>query len=320
MPATIDATLIAARDPAAPVIVLAGETMGTTWRVLLAPSPRVNVARVEAAIITRLAGLVAEMSHWDLRSLLSRFKRARAGSWLVLPPDFATVIAAAMSIAEASGGAFDPAIGRLVNLWGYGPPGPTVPPDARAIQTAHLASGYARLTYDPAARRLRQPGGLTLDLSGIAKGYAVDTVADLIAAAGMPHALVEIGGELAGRGVRPDGEPWWVDLEPVPDADLRPLRVGLHQLAVATSGTYLRGDHNLDPATGRPVADAPASVSVLHASAMIADAWASALSVLGPVAGMAMAERHCLAARIVANAADGYVEHLSPAVAAMLAD
>nr|WP_318781324.1 FAD:protein FMN transferase [Sphingomonas aliaeris] len=163
-------------------------------------------------------------------------------------------------------------------------------------------------------------GGLSLDLSGIAKGYAVDAVADLLAASGIAHALVEIGGELVGRGVRPDGQPWWVDLEVPPGLTLAPFRVALHGLAVATSGDYRRGEHTIDPRTGYPVVDPVASVSVIHRSALAADAWATALTVLGVHEGIAMAEREGLAARLVTVRGGVAVEHITPALAEMLAD
>jgi thiamine biosynthesis lipoprotein len=291
--------------------------MGTVWRVRLAAPAGFDPAPLTHAIAARLGLLVAEMSHWEPASLLSRFNRAKAGQWLSLPPDFATVIAAALDIAARSDGAFDPALGALVDLWGFGPTAPSAPPDPVSVDSARAMSGWRRLDFDPGARRLRQPGGLRLDLSGIAKGYAVDAVADLLQAHGHSHALVEVGGELAGRGIRPDGEPWWVDLEN-PVAGLPAFRVALHEIAVATSGTYVRGDHNFDPATGRPARHNVVSASVLHRSAMHADAWASALTVLGPEAGLALAAREDLAARIVVRDAAGVREIISPALAALL--
>ena len=291
--------------------------MGTRWRVLAAAPRGSDVAAAERAIVARLAGLIAEMSHWDDGSLLSRFNRAPPGEWIALPPDFTTVIARAVAIAEASEGAFDPAIGRLVDLWGFGPPGPRLAPDEAAITAARAGSGWRRLAWDGAARRLCQPGGCALDLSGIAKGHAVDAVADLLDAHGLRHALVEIGGELVGRGIRPDGEPWWVDLENPPGMALPPLRIALHGLAVATSGRYVRGDHNIDPRTGRPPANDVIAASVIADAAIDADAWASAFAVLGGEAALALAERHGIAARLVL---DGGVERLSPALLAMLED
>jgi len=312
----LSAAAVAACDAHAEIVTLAGSTMGTGWQVRVAARPGQDRVALKTAIQSRLGGLVAEMSHWEADSLLSRFNRLPAASWMALPPDFATVIATGLKIAEASNGAFDPTLGALVDAWGLGPVPAATPPHEAAIAAAMAVSGWQKLEYDPGARRLRQPGGLKLDLSGIAKGYAVDAVADLLQAEGYRHCLVEIGGELVGRGIRPDGEPWWVDLE-TPVAGLAPFRIALHECAVATSGTYVRGDHNLDPATGHPAAHHVISASVLHASAMHADAWASALTVLGPTTGMALVERENLAARIIVDDAVP-CELISSALAAML--
>ncbi|WP_395332448.1 FAD:protein FMN transferase [Novosphingobium sp. BL-8H] len=322
LPAQIDEHAFADCDPSIAVGEMRGETMGTTWslRFVLPRNGAVEAAEIRAAIEARLAGIVDQMSHWEPRSLLCRFNRAAPGSWTTLPDDFARVIHAGLAIADASEGAFDPAIGRLVDIWGFGPPGPQPRPDAEAIDTARAASGFTRLVWEPETRRLRQPGDLALDFSGIAKGYAVDAVADLLAGMGIVHALVEIGGELVGRGVRPDGEPWWVDLETPPGLPDMPMRIALHGLAVATSGNYRRGEHTIDPRTGQPTENGLASVSVLAPSAMMADGLTSALTVLGPVAGLHLATRRGIAARFVTNHGGAPSELLSPALEAMLAD
>jgi thiamine biosynthesis lipoprotein len=311
------ADAFAGHDPRAELIDLAGETMGTTWRIRLARPASLDLPVLTRAVQARLDGLVLQMSHWLGGSALCRFNRAAAGSWTALHPDFAAVIRTGLAIAARSGGAFDPTLGALVDLWGFGPVRVTRPPTDAEIADALARSGYQHTAFDAAGSRLFQPGGLRLDLSGIAKGYAVDAVALLLRAYGVHHALVEVGGELAGRGLRPDGEPWWVDLE-TPGEGLAPFRVALHQLAVATSGDYVRGPHNLDSATGRPAMHVVASVSVLHASAMQADAWASALTVLGPDAGLALASQEGLAARIITRTDNGSTEHLTPALEAML--
>jgi thiamine biosynthesis lipoprotein len=316
LPAHIDAHAFADCDPAIPVGELHGHTMGTTWSLRFASPEDTDHTAIRAAIEARLGTIIAEMSHWEPQSLLCQFNRSEAGSWTTLPADFAQVIDTALIVAEASGGAFDPAIGHLVDLWGFGPPGPCAAPDEGALARAHAVSGYSRLAWEAASRRLRQPCGLALDFSGIAKGYAADAVADLLASMGLRHVLIEIGGELAGRGVRPDGEPWWVDLESPPGIRIdQPLRVALHGIAVATSGNYRRGEHTIDPRSGRPTENGLASVSVIAPSAMLADAWASALTVLGPVAGPRLATQHNLAARFVTAAQ----ETLTPALQAMLA-
>lgn len=295
--------------------------MGTSWSAQFTAPPAVDVPSVQAAIFVRLEDIVRQMSHWSAGSALCGFNRAEPGTWIVLPPDFAQVMARSLAIAEASDGAFDPTIGRLVDLWGFGPPGPKPAPGANDLAKARAQSGWRRLAFDTEAKRLRQPGGLALDLSGIAKGYAVDALSALLTRIGARHHLVEIGGELAGAGLRPDGDPWWVDLEcpTATQVHVAPLRIALHGLAVATSGSYVRGDHTLDPRTGRPVDNGCISVSVVAKNAMSADGWASALTVLGHATGIALADRIGLAARIIHVDSHGHVsEALSKPMKAML--
>ncbi|HEX7751992.1 MAG TPA: FAD:protein FMN transferase [Novosphingobium sp.] len=319
VPEQLGADMLAGFDPAATVADLAGETMGTRWAVRLALPGGLDRDALARAIQARLDGIEQEMSHWRADSLLCRYNLAQPGSWTSLPPDFAAVIVGALDVAERSQGAFDPAQGRLTDAWGLGPRPAAATPSAEDVAAARAAGGWHRLVFEPAMARLRQPGGLWLDLSGVAKGHAADAVADLLADRGLRHAFVEVGGECVGRGIRPDGDPWWVELETPPafgpKLECAPIRVALHQLAVATSGDYLRGAHTLDPATGYPPAQGATAVSVLHASCLFADAWASALGVLPSDRAQALAEREGLCVRLLTR--DG-TEWLSSAFRRML--
>jgi thiamine biosynthesis lipoprotein len=307
------------RQAGAPVLSCAGETMGTTWSARIVAAPDGIATRIQA----ELDRVVAEMSHWDPASALSRFNRSEPGRWQPLPVGFARVLAAALDVAEKSDGAFDPAMGALVDLWGFGPPGPRtgIPNDE---EIAAAVSGREHIEQDD--RRARRTAPAALDFSSIAKGHGVDRVAEMLRSMELPDFLIEVGGELRGEGIKPDGQPWWIDLEPVPGSRLLPLRAALHGLSVATSGDYRRSfahqgcdyGHTLDPRTGRPLENHVASVSVLHPSCMLADAWATALSVLGPE-GMVLAEREGLAAHMVVREGAGFTEHLSPALREMLA-
>lgn len=305
---------------AGPIVAIGGETMGTSWSARLGGG---DGAVARAVVELTLDRIVREMSQWEPGSSLSRFNRAGAGHAQVLEPDFATVIADALAIAAASGGAFDPAMGALSELWGFGAAGPRAAPPADAeIAAAVARSGRDALTWDAGARRLAKSRPVALDLAGIAKGHAVDAVADALTAAGWTSLLVEIGGEFAGRGVKPDGQPWWVDVEPAPAAAAAPLRIAASNVAVATSGDYRRGftaggrrfAHTLDPRTGRPVTHGTRSVTVVADRCATADAWATALTVLPPDAAIALANAEGLAARIVTD--DG--ERLSTALVTML--
>jgi len=308
------------RQADAPVVACAGQTMGTSWSARIVAAPE----GVAAAIQAELDRVVAEMSHWAPDSDLSRFNRSPPGRWQPLPIGFAKVLAAALDVAEKSGGAFDPAMGTLVDLWGFGPPGPRSDlPNDTEIAAARALSGRAHVEQDD--RRARRHAEARLDFSGIAKGHGVDRVAEMLRSMGLRDFLVEVGGELRGEGIKPDGQPWWVDLEAPPGSRLAPIRAALHGLSVATSGDYRRSfahagrayAHTIDPRTGRPLDNGVGSVTVLHPSCMLADAWATALSVLGPE-GMALAEREGLAAHMAVRDGAGFVEHLSPALQAML--
>ena len=292
---------------------LNGTSMGTHWRVRVGNPQFLPLQTLRSAIEDVLASVVRHMSHWQADSTLAQFNRAPADTWHALPADLSTVLHAGLHWAQASGGAFDPTVGALVAAWGFGPHAPLDaadwrPPTPATLAQAQACSGWQRLHYHP-ERGWRQHGGLQLDLSGIAKGYAVDAVLLRLHALGLRNALVEIGGELRGSGQRPDGQPWRVAIAPVPAAvgpapDAPPQAIALRDCAIATSGSlYHRHQwqgrsysHTLDPRTGAPIAHALASVTVLHAECLHADALATLLTVLGPEAGWEFAEQHGIAA------------------------
>ena len=300
--------------------------MGVTWSAQAVLPFGVAPEQARRAVQARLDRLIAEVSHWEPDSALSRFNRAAAGEWVNLPDDLWTVLDAGLALAARTDGAFDPTLGRLVDLWGFGPEGSRLgTPTDQAIDALRADAGWLRLELSPDDRAARQPGGLSLDLSGIAKGYGVDLVVQTLAELGVGACLIEIGGELRGAGVQPDGQPWWVEIETPPDlaSAPSPIRLALHGLAVATSGDYRiarsvdgrRLAHTLDPRTGAPLADAAASVSVIHETCMQADALSTVLTVFGPEVGLAFAETKGVAARILTRNGE---EHLSSAFRAML--
>ena len=289
--------------------------MGTTWSLRCAASERLDVAALQAEVQAALDQVVVQMSTWDAASELSRFNAAEPGSWLPLSDGFFKVLSCAQALAQLSSGAYDVTAGALVNCWGFGPgePRDDIPSDDE-IGIALQRVGWSRLLLDPATQLALQPGGLYVDLSSIAKGYGVDCIAACVERFGVAHYLAEVGGELRGQGCKPDGSPWWVELESVPDARSDTARwiVALDGVAIATSGDYRRYferdarryAHTLDPRNGRPVRNAPAAVTVLHAECMQADALATALTVLGLQDGMAYAERHGIAALFVVRRRD----------------
>jgi len=321
------------RAAAGSLASLGGETMGTRWSVRLYARPGADLHALHAGIQRQLDRVVAQMSTWDADSDLSRYRRADPGAWQALPEEFAAVLACATEVAAASDGAFDPTLGPLVDLWGFGSAGmPRRVPADTEVEHARAQGGWRRLQRRADGRELLQPGGLQLDLSAIAKGYGADLAATYLRAHDIAAALVEVGGEIRGYGRKPDGEPWRVLVESAADEDagedaLPPRVLRLDDAAVATSGDRWhrfeqdgqRYAHTLDPRSGRPVADAAASVSVVAADAMHADAWATALTVMGAGDGLAFAEAHGLAARFVVRADDGLRETMTAAFAAHLA-
>ncbi|MDS1136644.1 FAD:protein FMN transferase [Nitratireductor indicus] len=273
-----------ARSQTRAVEVMEGRAFATGWRLTLPAGGRGEVLR--APIEALLAEVDRQMSPWRADSVVSRFNAAGAGEYAV-PAETAAVTAAALRIARDSGGRFDPTVGPLVGRWGFGPIEGDGVPDWHGLAAGETDIGKSR-------------PGLTLDLCGIAKGRALDGMAEIVRGAGHDDFLIDLGGELAAGGRHPSGRDWQVAVEDPRGDGLEPagmLRLG--GMAVATSGgraqSYsLNGrsySHIIDPATGEPVAGALASVSVIGQAAMWADGWATALAAAGPVEGLPLARR-----------------------------
>lgn len=310
---------------------LGGHTMGTTWQVKLTTAPGRDLHPLHAGIQAQLDAVVAQMSTWEAASDITAFNRAAAGTSLPLPGLFAEVMDCALDIARRSEGAFDPTVGPLVALWGFGAHAHAQRvPDAALLAATRARCGWQRLHWQDG--HLLQPGGLELDLSAIAKGFAVDLVSRWLRGQGIDAALVEVGGELHGHGRKPDGQPWRVLVEAGPEEEAalaHPPRVlALDNLAVATSGDRwhqftqdgAQFSHTLDPRVGAPVGRAAAAVTVVARDAMQADGWATALTVMGVAPGLAFANAQGLAARFITRGAQGVEEHLSTAFSALLTE
>ncbi len=292
--------------------------MGTIWSIEAYAPEGTPLAELRAAAEGELDRVVAQMSHYREDSDLCRFNRAAAGTWQPIPPEFFHVLERALSIARETDGAFDPALGGVVNAWGFGPAAPA----------PQVAGRWREVALCPETREAWQPGGATLDLSAIAKGFAVDQLVRATLRLGLASFLVEIGGELCARGVKPDGQPWWVAVEPPAPEFPEEMLIALCNGAVATSGDYRRfvmegGErlpHTMDPATAAPARSGVASVTVLHAEAMAADAYSTAMAVLGAGPGMALADGLGLAAYMIIREGEAYRSHCSRAFQRMLDD
>ena len=276
--------------------------MGTRWSAILYAPPDADIPALDIALARAVDRVDRQMSTWKPDSDLMRLNAASANTWVSLPPELMQVLTKGLEIGRLSGGAFDIGVGRLVNAWGFGAAGSI--PDKEAIQAAlhePLPPTHTVLELDAPRARARKHANFALDLSGIAKGFAVDEMMRTMRAFGISDGLVGLDGELAAIGTKPDGTPWRIAVEK-PDYDFRsPLGViDLQDAAVATSGDYrhwievggTRLSHTMDRSRGGPIDNAIASVSVVASSCMEADAWSTALMVLGPTEGKALAGKY----------------------------
>lgn len=321
---------------AAPIMEFTGPTMGTRYMVKVFDPPdlkgdrlkgdRLKGDRLKAEIQIEVDVLLRrindQMSTYLATSELSRFNQFDSTDWFDVSPETASVVAFAQSVSEKTAGAFDVTVGPLVNAWSFGPdPRTRTVPDADTLATRRSYVGYQMLSVrtDPPALRKELPQ-LQVDLSAVAKGYAVDRVVELLNEAGAPDVFVEIGGEVRASGSK-DGQWWKVGIQ-VPDLQKEAVLIA-HSLntgegndqAMATSGDYrnffevdgVRYSHTIDPRTGRPIDHNLASVSVLAESCMAADAWATALNVLGPKEGAETAARENLSALLIRRQGDTFL-------------
>lgn len=301
-------------------LALHGPTMGTRWSVTCDAARGTDVQALQTALAAAVQQVDAQMSPWLPGSDLNRLNHAPVGAWVTLPAEILEVLVCALDVCRLSAGAFDPAAGALVDAWGFGAVRDA--PDAEAIRTATSAAPVARtptyeaLELDSGMLRARKHAPMHLDLCGIAKGYAVDRMADVLRQNGVPHALVALDGELRAVGGQADGQPWAVAVES-PETGRRAVHsvVELQDLAVATSGDYRHylqvGDarlaHTMDTRRGAPVRNEVASVTVLARQCVHADAWATALLVAGPGEGLALAQRMGLEALWMLRRGNGLV-------------
>jgi len=288
-----------------------GPTMGTTYSVAITPPYPEIATGLEDKIHALLDEINAGMSTWIEDSELSRLNRNDSSDWVSVSNDLYTVLSAAEAISRKTDGAFDITIGAVVNLWGFGPDenGRQLPGKDEIISLMQ-ATGYQKLSLQDTPPAVRKYPGSYLDLSGIAKGYGVDRIADLLEELGIDNYLVEIGGEIRARGRNRRNQSWRVGIER-PQDETRTVRdiIALDNAAMATSGGYrnfithdgIRYSHTIDPATGWPVAHNLTSVTVLHDTAMVADALATALLVMGPDKGYTYAEENKIAALFIVN-------------------
>ncbi|SIS04249.1 thiamine biosynthesis lipoprotein [Aquipseudomonas alcaligenes] len=292
---------------------LSGATMGTRYSAVFYAAESIDQCALQAELQQAVDRVDRQMSTWQADSDLMRLNAAPPGQWVELPEELLWVLATALQIGEQSGGAFDIGVGALVSACGFGPQAATeqLPPRPPRAQDA--------LELDVPRRAARTHSRISLDLNGIAKGFAVDQLARCLREHGVNNFLVGIDGEMRAAGHKADGSAWAVALE-------KPLRgrrevlgaLELTDASIATSGDYRHWrerdgtsvSHTMDPHSGAPLLSPLTSVSVICTSCMHADAWATALLVLGVEAGSRMARARGLSAIFVVREGDALREVL----------
>jgi thiamine biosynthesis lipoprotein len=292
---------------------LSGATMGTRYSAVFYAAESIDQGALQAELQQAVDRVDRQMSTWQADSDLMRLNAAPPGQWVELPEELLWVLATALQIGEQAGGAFDIGVGALVSAYGFGPQAATeqLPPRPPRARDA--------LELDVPRRAARTHSRISLDLNGIAKGFAVDQLARCLREHGVNNFLVGIDGEMRAAGHKPDGSAWAVALE-------KPLRgrrevlgtLELTDASIATSGDYRHWrerdgtsfSHTMDPHSGAPLISTLTSVSVICTSCMYADAWATALLVLGVEAGSRVAREQGLSAIFVVREGDALREVL----------
>jgi len=310
-----------------------GPTMGTSYTVKVVADSldKEHRAVLQKLIQGRLAEVNAKMSHYLGDSELTLLNQWQSDEPYSISQETFEVLDHALRVSRLTGGAFDITIGPLVDAWGFGPPGRSADPPAQpAIDRLLAMTGWEFLELlpdGPAVRKLVPQLGL--DLSAIAKGFGVDQVAEGLESEDVQHFMVEVGGEVRASGSNPNGNPWRIAIE-IPDPSKRGVQlvIPLTNLSLATSGDYRnyyeeggkRISHTIDPRSGWPISHAVASVSVVHKECVQADAFATALLVLGPE-GFELAEELGLAAFFLARQPDGtFAERRTTAFTSLVKD
>jgi thiamine biosynthesis lipoprotein len=302
-------------EPPLSVTGFSGATMGTTYRVLLETSvSATDTVALGAVIEGELARINRVMSTYDASSDVSRFGGVVGTEPVPVDAMLLEVLEAALEVCAGSGGAFDPTVAPLVDAWGFGPLD-APPPDSTLVSVLMERVGCAGLVVDRDAGTVAKKNPLArIDLSGIAKGFAAERIGQELLALGYTSVLVDVGGELRAVGTHRNGRPWRAALEGPGETVPGPMSaIDLQDEAVATSGDFRNYyefmgrvyAHIIDPRTGYPVPYRGFSVSVVHPDATRADAWATALAVLGPEAGFDLAEREGLAALFTWRSPEG---------------
>ncbi len=263
-----------------------------------------GVGALQRAVEGCLEEVNRQMSHYRTNSELACFHRSPAGVPFPVSRSFALVTRFALGLSERSGGAFDPTLGPLINLWGFGErSGVREVPAGAMLAGARGRVGWRRVQVTARDELVREAEGIELNLSAVAKGFGVDEMGRVLRGRGLTNFYVSIAGEVLVAGHSPRGDDWVVGITaPVEhwrEGDPMAAGVRLRDRAISTSGDYQnffvdgsgrRMSHVLDPRTGWPVQHAAGGVSVVAEDSMTADGLATTLFVLGPEEGIRFIE------------------------------
>lgn len=324
------------RDKKDHLLTFSGNTMGTTYSIKVLADPDTH-QKLQPALAQQIEHELQEfnqhMSTWIADSELSLVNKAPEGEWIALSASLFELLEISQQVSRQSDGAFDITVMPLVNLWGFGPEETNGIPSDEALRATLAMVGYQYIELNE--RKLKKNRPLTIDLSAVAKGFGVDLIADMLEKHKLTHYMVEIGGEIRMRGLNPKQKPWVIGIEkpalgregalqavaqknfPVAKSSIGEFSVNKEPpagIAIATSGDYRnyheyegkRLSHTINPRTGHPIKHTLASVTVVHKNCALADAWATALNVLGPVDGYNLAVKRDLAAFFIIRQNDGF--------------
>jgi len=317
--------LVGCSEKQADLVRFQGDVFGTTYSISYPPQENIaEKEQIQQKVTARLQEIDNLMSTWNEDSQLSRFNRLAAGKSMRVDPDLIAMLVLSKVMNKISEGAFDITVGPIVNLWGFGPrqqERESALPSEEQLRAAQAHIGIDNLQMS--GNSLTKKVNLYLDLSAIAKGYAVDEISKLLQQQGIENYLVEIGGELFVRGRKANGNKWRVAIEePLDKGGSIHKTIELENLGMATSGDYrnyyeedgVRYSHTIDPRTLRPISHNLASATVIHQNTAVADALATALMVMGTQKALDFAERLNLAVYLISREKEGFVSHTSQAL------
>ncbi|MFT5693906.1 MAG: thiamine biosynthesis lipoprotein [Oceanicoccus sp.] len=307
---------------------LTGFTMGTSYSITVVEqeSARTDQKKLQLIVDTRLQTLNQQMSTYIPDSELSQFNRSLVDEPVAVSDELFDILMLSLELSWLSSGAFDVTVGPVVDLWGFGGGSDKIAsveiPVQAAIDEKLLQIGFQNMELNVASNTVTKTKDINIDLSGIAKGYGVDKIREVLEAAGFKNFMVEIGGELYLEGNSDRGLPWKIAIEK-PDGSFGKIHraVSISGRAMATSGDYrnyfevagVRYSHTIDPVSGRPIKHNTASVTVIAESAAYADGLATAINVMGADKGLQLAEQQNLAVYIIVKTSDGFEAKYSDA-------